>query len=1361
MKFGIFLPLQSPRPWDDRSPTRLIAEALEQAELADRLGYDCVWAQEHHFLEEYSHSSAPETLLAAISQRTRQIRIGHGVMLMLPGYNHPVRCAERIAMLDQISGGRVEWGTGASGTPTELEAFGIDPSQKHAMWREGVQQTVRLLTEEPYSGYEGRFVRIPRRNLVPKPIQRPHPPLWMACSNREALRHAAKMGVGALTFAFINAQEAKHWVDEYYATAAAGCQPIGAAVNLNVAMLSNFFCHRDREKALALGREGAEFFAYGLRHYFRGDSPHEAGGRSLWQSFVETRERPFVNLERFNTPEALADHYRALEEVGVDQVILLQQAGGYRHEEVCASLELFAAAVLPEFKLRDAAPVRSKERRLNGRDGATPTLNGSRPYAIAAGSARQMVATAGTAPAMNGHARAMEQGAMPASASAESPVAPTKRQQPAARRADCRNLVDLLLYRAAERPMHRALCELDERGAARRHVTYQALADRVEHLALRLQPLIRSGDRVLAIGETGIEFAASLLAVMRAGGVVVPAPAIRSDRRSARLDGILHSAQPAAVLGSRADLDALAAIGTGPGSAAALPSVTIDETPLAGGLPAARRETATLALIHYTSGSTQEPKGVAISHEALLTSLGNTENVLGYSDADRFLTIMPLYHTFSLMVHCWSALWTGAPCYLVAPLAVASEPLVWLDAISRHQVTVSGSANFAYERCARVPAGQGIDLDLSSWRLALNGGEPPQLGTIQAFTSRWRQNGFLPSAMTPSYGSTEATGTVTGHRASVGPVIAGAGSGNLAHDLLRHRDRGKSLVSSGQASDVTEIRIVDPQSRAPCPDGATGEIWLRGPTIATGYFGENETSEAAERFGVLVTADGGQERYLRTGDLGALFEGELYVTGRLKDVIIAHGEKFYPADIEAIVHAACPSIAANGVAAIGLPGDGTERVALLVELPTGRGDLDEDTIRSAVTQRLGVRISRICCVGPGELPKTPMGKLKRLDCRRLLEEGALDPTLDIDDAGSAVAGKVCDIITKSFEHALKRGHIPPTRTFFELGGDSLLAAEVIVALNSRFGTDISLSEIVDDFSVGAMAALVGKRQARAKATGRTGRPEKDTPVAVLARLDDYDVEVLGEQHVEEAVQCLVQSFARLPMVQALGPAPEEAIGFVTGLAGAAAEQGLSLAVTHRPSGRLVACGICDNYAEILAADPPPLPESLLPALAIQSHLDRRYIEATGMPSARTLHMNLLAVDREHEGMNLPARIIEATLDFALARGFKAAIAHAASPVVQLLLRNEYGFVPVAVQRFSDYEVEGMRPFAAVPGAGALMLMTRPLRDWKPRHLGLAAIADPDDDDETLSPERPGALQRGRALDWPDAGDACAFQTRGA
>ncbi len=361
MRFGIFYEHQLPRPWRPDDEHRLYKEALEQVELADRLGIDYAWEVEHHFLEEYSHSAAPEVFLAACSQRTKQIRLGHGIVLMPVAYNHPARVAERIATLDLVSDGRVDFGTGESAARLELEGFGIPLDDKRKMWRETTEQVANMLAMDPYPGYEGEYFSMPCRNVVPKPVQRPHPPLWLAFSKRDTIHTAAQLGLGALTFAFVDPSEAKKWVDDYYATLKRECVPIGHAINPNVAMVTGFSCHPDLEEAKRRGIDGFHFFGFALGHYYVAGT-HKPGRTNIWENFEQVRgAMPRDETGRgIGTPDQMRQHLRDFNEVGVDQVIFIQQGGRNRHEHICDSLELFARDVMPEFKEREAEREKQK-----------------------------------------------------------------------------------------------------------------------------------------------------------------------------------------------------------------------------------------------------------------------------------------------------------------------------------------------------------------------------------------------------------------------------------------------------------------------------------------------------------------------------------------------------------------------------------------------------------------------------------------------------------------------------------------------------------------------------------------------------------------------------------------------------------------------------------------------------------------------------------------------------------------------------------------------------------------------------------------------------------------------------------------
>lgn len=371
MRFGIFYEHQLPKPWTEDSEYELLQEALDQVALADRLGFDYAWEVEHHFLDEYSHSSAPEVFLAAAAARTENIRLGHGIRQVIANYNHPARTAESLATLDLISNGRADFGIGEGATRMELHGFGIPAKQKREMSLEAAEQVANMMVLDPYPGFESEHFSMPCRNVLPKPRQKPHPPMWIACTNRDTIKVAARNGLGALAFSFIDPDEAKAWSEIYYDIIKSDeCVPLGHTVNANLAMVTGFSMHHDRATAVRQGREGFEFFGYAMGALVATDQV--PGRTTLWDDFQAKRDPVSEEAKAtdavaagddyascIGTPEDAKRYLRELAEVGVDQVIFIQQAGRNRHEDICASLEMFADEVLPEFSAgraeRDAA----------------------------------------------------------------------------------------------------------------------------------------------------------------------------------------------------------------------------------------------------------------------------------------------------------------------------------------------------------------------------------------------------------------------------------------------------------------------------------------------------------------------------------------------------------------------------------------------------------------------------------------------------------------------------------------------------------------------------------------------------------------------------------------------------------------------------------------------------------------------------------------------------------------------------------------------------------------------------------------------------------------------------------------------
>ena len=367
MKFGVFYEHQLPRPWGETSEYDLFQNSLEQFALADRLGYDYAWVVEHHFLEEYSHSPAPEVFLGAASQRTKRIRLGHGVIQLTT--NQPHRVAEKVATLDLLSGGRVELGMGEAAGPAELHPFGVRVRDKRDRWEEAVQAIIPMFTKDAWE-FHGQYYDFPARNVVPKPMQKPHPPLWVACSNIQTIASAGEWGLGALGFSFVSPEAARAWVHRYYnnflrrPNRLADYKP-----NPNIAIVNGFMCAETDEEALEKAA-GWTFFIFALSYYGRKgvDAP---GKGDLWREYQQWRhtEKAQVALRNglIGSPETIRKRLRMFADAHVDQVILLNQAGKTSHADICASLDLFAREVMPEFHAQQPAQEAWKQDVLAGR----------------------------------------------------------------------------------------------------------------------------------------------------------------------------------------------------------------------------------------------------------------------------------------------------------------------------------------------------------------------------------------------------------------------------------------------------------------------------------------------------------------------------------------------------------------------------------------------------------------------------------------------------------------------------------------------------------------------------------------------------------------------------------------------------------------------------------------------------------------------------------------------------------------------------------------------------------------------------------------------------------------------------------
>ena len=355
MKFSIFFEMQLAGP-TRASEAQIFRDCVEQAVLADELGYHCVWEVEHHGLYEYSHSSAPEVFLGFVAARTRRIRLGHGVTLLPYRYNHPLRIAERIATLDILSGGRVNWGTGKSSSLVEQLAFETKPAELHDQWLEALEMIPRMWSSDVFQ-HEGRFFRVPPTQVIPKPVQSPHPPIFAACSRPESAALVGKLGIGALNFAFGSDEYLHEKVREYRAASAAA-KPVGRARNDWFACTPATLVLSDDARALRHGTRGARFFSNSMsKYYFSGErplGPLDIPRGDLTDAELSEagalRNAPGSQLATIvGDPSAARESVQRFQEVGVDELILVMQMGTVSQDLILEPLRTFAEQVMPHF----------------------------------------------------------------------------------------------------------------------------------------------------------------------------------------------------------------------------------------------------------------------------------------------------------------------------------------------------------------------------------------------------------------------------------------------------------------------------------------------------------------------------------------------------------------------------------------------------------------------------------------------------------------------------------------------------------------------------------------------------------------------------------------------------------------------------------------------------------------------------------------------------------------------------------------------------------------------------------------------------------------------------------------------------
>jgi len=561
------------------------------------------------------------------------------------------------------------------------------------------------------------------------------------------------------------------------------------------------------------------------------------------------------------------------------------------------------------------------------------------------------------------------------------------------------SLSALLRHRAATQPDERAYVALTDRGQEDATITFAELDRRAAALAGRLAEHAELGSRALLLFPMGIECLVAFFGCLYAGIIGVPMMVPRRQSARDASASILADCDPRLALttsellsGARGDI-------VGRFHHAGLEWLAVDAP--AAEVDAAERSDARrgdIAFLQYTSGSTSAPKGVMISHGNLLANLEMIRIACGNTRASTYVSWVPLYHDMGLILNALQALYVGASCVLIPPLAFLQRPYLWLRAIHDYRAEVAGGPNFAFDLCVdRHRPEQLAGIDLSCLKLAFVGAEPVRAATIERFTEMFRAYGFEPRAMWPGYGMAEATLLISGGNRGEGPVVRDVSrAGLLRHEAEPPREASdaQAAVGCGRALAGEQIAIVDPETNARLGPNQVGEIWVSGPNIAQGYWQNTAATEATFQARIAGEAD---RQWLRTGDLGFLdAAGELFITGRIKDVIIIRGANHYPQDIEDTVQSSHPALRRHGGAAFTVADDAKgEQLVVVQEVErTERHRIMPPQlighIREAIVLEHDIVPHDIALLRPGALPKTTSGKIQRALARQLWLTGTLD-----------------------------------------------------------------------------------------------------------------------------------------------------------------------------------------------------------------------------------------------------------------------------------------------------------------------------------------------------------------------------------
>ena len=690
----------------------------------------------------------------------------------------------------------------------------------------------------------------------------------------------------------------------------------------------------------------------------------------------------------------------------------------------------------------------------------------------------------------------------------------------------CGSLVDLLRRRAETCGQKQAFCFVSADGSDEASLSYLELDQRAKAIAAELQSIVPRGARALLLYPPGLDFVSAFFGCLYAGVLAVPIAPPSRNRHAWLGESIVQAADPAVILSTarhREDVMAFRA----PQSLLERRWVATDQVPLNAkdAWQDPRVDESYAAFLQYTSGSTSEPKGVMLSHGNLLHNAALIRQAFGNRRESSAVFWLPLYHDMGLIGGVIQPIYCAGSCALLAPTAFLQRPALWLETISRRQATVAGGPDFAFDLCARrIREEDRQKLDLRHWEIAFVGAERIRPQTLQRFAEAFAPCGFRPEAFFPCYGLAEATLMVSGGPRRTAPKLLYVDAEGLSRGQVcevRATDpAARGFVACGQNLPGQRIVIVDPQTCAPRGEGEVGEIWVQGPSVAAGYYQRPDATAAAFDGRLAGTREG---PFLRTGDLGFLKDGQLYVAGRRKDVIIIRGRNYYPEDIEATTERAYEGLRIGYCAAFSVDSEEGERLFIVQEVEPRRRDLNMDQAISAILQAVAARheveVSCVALVRAGTIPKTSSGKTRRSACRELFLAGKIEVLAEwrSPSDGGTDASPDCRLVVhpravtvEEVETWLTRriasrlrldpSQVGVTTPFVEFGMGSLDAVEIAGELSRWLGRTLSPTAIYNYPTIAALARWAARPQ------GDAGLPHVRPRSAPLRENLDLDRE---------------------------------------------------------------------------------------------------------------------------------------------------------------------------------------------------------------------------------------------------------------